>query len=165
MERTGVCMGCHQNMADEAFWNDQVIAKFGEVMSDEEHIDVMNEVIQASVAAPEVGAAVPAPAPEPTAAPEAEAVPAPGVGQDALNAVEVKAVEAGLKAAEAEAKAAEAELKAAEAEARVAEVQTALAEAPEAAVSAGGNMTMWVIVAMVLGLVIGAGIVYFARQK
>jgi hypothetical protein len=168
MERTGVCMGCHQNMADEAFWNDQVIAKFGEVMSDEEHIDVMNEVIQASVAVPEAGAAAPSPPPEPTAAPEAEVAPAPApdVGQEALNAVEVKAVEAGLKAAEAEAKAAEAELKAAEAEARVADVQIALAEAPEAAaVSTGGNMTMWVIVAMVLGLVVGAGIVYFARQK
>jgi len=49
MERTGVCMGCHQNMADEAFWTDKVIAKFGTVISNDDHIRVMNEIIQEAV--------------------------------------------------------------------------------------------------------------------
>ncbi|MDM8519695.1 hypothetical protein QUF64_06590 [Anaerolineales bacterium HSG6] len=49
MERTGACMGCHQNMADSAFWTDKVIAKFGTVMSNDEHIDVMNQIIQEAV--------------------------------------------------------------------------------------------------------------------
>ncbi|OQY26562.1 MAG: hypothetical protein B6243_14025 [Anaerolineaceae bacterium 4572_5.2] len=60
MERTGVCMGCHQNMADEAFWTDQVIANFGEAMSNEDHINTMNEVINTAAAAPSEGAAAPA---------------------------------------------------------------------------------------------------------
>ena len=57
MERTGVCMGCHQNMADETFWTDQVIAKFGRAMNDAEHIEMMNSVIQAAVASPAQAAA------------------------------------------------------------------------------------------------------------
>ena len=49
MERTGVCMGCHQNMADESFWTEEVIAQYGEVMSNDEHINTMNQVIQDAV--------------------------------------------------------------------------------------------------------------------
>ena len=49
MQRTGVCMGCHQNMADPAFWTDQVIAKYGQVMSDDEHINMMNQLINDAV--------------------------------------------------------------------------------------------------------------------
>lgn len=45
MERTGVCMGCHQNMARADFWTDEVVGKFGVVVSDDEHIDTMNEVL------------------------------------------------------------------------------------------------------------------------
>lgn len=52
MERTGVCMGCHQNMVDETFWNDKVIATFGEAISNDDHINAMNEVIQNSVGEP-----------------------------------------------------------------------------------------------------------------
>jgi hypothetical protein len=51
MERTGVCMGCHQNMADTTFWTEEVIGKYGRVLSDEEHIDHMNEIIQEAVTA------------------------------------------------------------------------------------------------------------------
>jgi hypothetical protein len=51
MERTGVCMGCHQNMADLTFWTDGVIAKYGEVFSNDEHIDTMNQLILDAVAA------------------------------------------------------------------------------------------------------------------
>ncbi len=49
MERTGVCMGCHQNMADTEFWTDTVVARFGQAISNEEHIDTMNQVIQEAV--------------------------------------------------------------------------------------------------------------------
>ena len=51
MERTGVCMGCHQNMADTSFWNDQVVAKYGRIISDDEHIEHMNEILQEAVLA------------------------------------------------------------------------------------------------------------------
>jgi len=50
MERVGVCMGCHQNMADTAFWTDQVIATYGRVKSDEEHIRMMNQLVHDAVA-------------------------------------------------------------------------------------------------------------------
>ncbi len=143
MKRTGVCMGCHQNMADTAFWTDKVIAKFGRVMSDEEHINVMNEVIQAAVAEPE----------------------AMGPSQEELAAAEAKAAEAEAKAATAEAKAATAEAALAEAQAAApTEAPAAEAPAPEAPVTTGGGMTLWVIVALVLGLLVGGGAVYFARQ-
>ncbi len=49
MQRTGVCMGCHQNMADPSFWTDQVVAKYGRVMSDDEHINMMNQLIHDAV--------------------------------------------------------------------------------------------------------------------
>lgn len=74
MERTGVCMGCHQNMADESFWNDKVIAKFGTVMADSEHIDVMNKVIQAAVESPAEASSAKAPAAADTATPAAASV-------------------------------------------------------------------------------------------
>ncbi len=51
MERTGVCMGCHQNMADTTFWTDQVVAKYGRIISDEAHIEHMNEILQEAVTA------------------------------------------------------------------------------------------------------------------
>ena len=38
-------MGCHQNMARADFWTDEVVGKFGVVVSDDEHIDTMNEVL------------------------------------------------------------------------------------------------------------------------
>jgi hypothetical protein len=179
MERTGVCMGCHQNMADPTFWNDKVIAKFGTVMSNEEHINAMNEVIQESVADPAQGAvAAPEPAQEVAAAEpvqeqEEVAMAAPSAE------VEVKLAETEARIAEAEALAAEAQARAAEAEARIAEVQVATpAEVPaapvapvaevhaeEVAAATASSMTMWVIVALILGLVVGGGAVYFGRRN
>jgi hypothetical protein len=50
MERTGACMGCHQNMADTTFWTEEVIAKYGRILSDDEHIEHMNEILQEAVA-------------------------------------------------------------------------------------------------------------------
>jgi hypothetical protein len=64
VERVGVCMGCHQNMSDPDFWDDNVIAKYGRVATTDEHIEAMDQVIQDAVGAPE--------APEPAAEPEAE---------------------------------------------------------------------------------------------
>ena len=172
VERTGACMGCHQNMADASFWTDQVIAKFGTVMSDDEHINVMNEVIQSAVVEP---AAMVAP----------ENAGQTDAGADAADA-EALLAEANAKVSETEAKLAEAEAKAASAEAELAEtkiqaeeaeVEAATAEAAAAEAGAGtetseaapipasGNVTVWVIVALVLGLVMGGGAVFFARQK
>ena len=49
MERIGVCMGCHQNMTDPAFWTDQVVATYGKVVTNEEHIQLMNQLIHDAV--------------------------------------------------------------------------------------------------------------------
>ncbi|MCD4684430.1 MAG: cytochrome C [Anaerolineae bacterium] len=49
MERTGVCMGCHQNMIDETFWTDQVIAQYGEIITNDAHIEMMNQAIHDAV--------------------------------------------------------------------------------------------------------------------
>jgi len=173
MERTGVCMGCHQNMADPTFWTDQVIAKFGRVVNDQEHIDVMNQVIQAAVAGN----------PQSEAAPES----APAANADAIATLEAQLSEAQAKLTEAEAKAAEAEAKASEAETKAAEIGAkateVAAKATEAAASApepaapestdaesvaapsAGTVTTWVLVALVLGILVGGGAVYFGRQK
>jgi hypothetical protein len=45
MERTGVCMGCHRNMATPTFWDQKVIAKYGVVVTDDEHINMMDTVL------------------------------------------------------------------------------------------------------------------------
>ncbi len=49
MERIGVCMGCHQNMADPEFWTDQVVATYGEVFTNEEHLNLINQLIHDAV--------------------------------------------------------------------------------------------------------------------
>ena len=49
MERVGVCMGCHQNMVDPAFWTDEVIATYGQIVSNEDHIQLMNQLIHDAV--------------------------------------------------------------------------------------------------------------------
>lgn len=51
MERTDVCMGCHQNMVDETFWTKSVIAKYGRMLTNDEHIEHMNEMLQDAVSA------------------------------------------------------------------------------------------------------------------
>ncbi len=148
MERTGVCMGCHQNMADATFWNDKVIAKFGKVMNDEQHINVMNEVIQSAVA-------------EPVAQEGAG-----GPSQADLDAAQAQLANAEAKVATAEAQAADAASKAATAESAMSAAQAAptAEHAAEAPAPSAGSMTLWVLVALVLGLVVGGGAVFFARQ-
>ncbi|WP_434051626.1 MAG: hypothetical protein RDA78_20390 [Roseibium sp.] len=44
MERTGLCMGCHQNMTDEDLWNKVNSPAF---LSNEEHQDVMDQAVHA----------------------------------------------------------------------------------------------------------------------
>ena len=149
MERTGVCMGCHQNMADATFWNDKVIAKFGKVMNDEQHINVMNQVIQSAVAEPE---AAPAPA-----APD-------GPTQEELDQANQKLAEAEASAATAEAQAAAAESKAATAEAALEAAPESGAGEAESAAPANQSVIIWIIAAMVLGLAIGGGAVFFANR-
>jgi len=131
VERTGVCMGCHQNMADPEFWDDKVVAKFGTVATTDEHVVAMNEVLNESVASPDM------------------AGESSGASEDELMAAEEQ-----VKVAEADA---------AEAEARAEEAESALADA-EAPVQ-GGSMSVWTILALVLGLVVGAGSIWFLRRK
>jgi len=45
MTRTGACLGCHQNMADPSFWTDQVVAQYGVIMTNDDHIEHMNELL------------------------------------------------------------------------------------------------------------------------
>ena len=44
MERTGLCMGCHQNMTDEDLWNKVNSPAF---LNNEEHQEVMDEAVHA----------------------------------------------------------------------------------------------------------------------
>jgi len=76
MERVGVCMGCHQNMADDSFWTDQVVAAYGKIVTNDDHIEMMNQLVHDAVenktAAPAADEpAAQAPAEEPTAGPSA----------------------------------------------------------------------------------------------
>ena len=38
-------MGCHRNMATPTFWDQKVIAKYGVVVTDDEHINMMDTVL------------------------------------------------------------------------------------------------------------------------
>ncbi len=74
MERVGVCMGCHQNMADDSFWTDQVVAAYGKIVTNDDHIEMMNQLVHDAVenktAAPAADEpAAQAPAEEPAAGP------------------------------------------------------------------------------------------------
>ena len=174
-ERTGVCMGCHQNMADEAFWTDQVIATFGQAISNDDHIEAMNAVIRASVGVSETLA------PQGAASEKESQAVALASGKEASTEVnagaseeaEVRIIDAEAKAAEAAARASEAESKAAEAESLAEEVQKKLAEseaalaesqAGEAVQPVTASISMWVVIALILGLVTGSGAVFFGKQ-
>jgi hypothetical protein len=50
MERIGLCMGCHQNMDKPDFWADLVVANYGEILSNDDHIEHMEHVLQDAVA-------------------------------------------------------------------------------------------------------------------
>ena len=44
MERTGLCMGCHQNMTNEELWNKVNSPAF---LNNEEHQEVMDQAVHA----------------------------------------------------------------------------------------------------------------------
>jgi len=48
MERTGVCMGCHKEMTNDALWNKVNTEK---VLNDQEHIQHMNQLLKEAAAA------------------------------------------------------------------------------------------------------------------
>ncbi len=156
MERTGVCMGCHQNMADAGFWTDKVVANFGRAMNDDQHIDIMNQVIQKSVAEAAAPADMPA-----------------GPTQEELDQANQKAADAEAALADAESKAATAESMAADAESKAATAEAALSQAetgttaeaaPAEPAPASQSIVIWVLAALVLGLAIGGGTVFFANR-
>ncbi len=143
MERTGVCMGCHTNMADAAFWNEQVIAKYGEIASNDDHINMMNQLLQDAVAGPEVIEA-----------------PAADNGSDEALAAAQEQVQ-GLESELAESQAA-----LTDAQAELANAEATVEAMPEAAPTeeAGGGNTLYVILALIGGLLVGAGGM-FAMKK
>ena len=49
IERIGVCLGCHQNMADRALWDEQIIAKYGSALTTEQHLEIINQMIRENV--------------------------------------------------------------------------------------------------------------------
>ena len=114
VERTGVCMGCHQNMASPEFWKDGVVVKYGQVASTDEHIDAMNQVILDAIAAdgkvqiPErpsnedLAEAVRAAANAKATAREGEQALAAAQDEIAAAQADTEAVEAGLDATKAE---------------------------------------------------------------
>ncbi len=65
VERTGLCMGCHRNMADDAYWTGQVVAKYGRMLTDDEHVEHMDHLLREATAAGEPAADEPEAAPVP----------------------------------------------------------------------------------------------------
>ena len=49
MEIIGGCIGCHQNMADRVFWDEQIIAKYGSAQTAEQHMEIINQMIRENV--------------------------------------------------------------------------------------------------------------------
>jgi len=126
-ERVGVCMGCHQNMADATFWTDQVIAIYGQISANDDHIKAMNQLIQDAVAG--VAAA------------------------EDLSEAQAQVQSLQAEVAQTKAKLSETESKLSEAEAKLA----AIPPAP--------NTTLYVVVGLAVGLVVGAGVVFVLRRK
>lgn len=105
-------MGCHQNMADTAFWNENIIDTYGQVSANNDHIDAMTALMDDAVA-----------------------------GSAALVELDTAQTE-------------------------VQELQAQLAEAaPEAAPAPAPNLTLYVILALLGGLIVGAGGVWLAKKK
>jgi len=147
MERVGLCMGCHQNMADAAFWTDTVIAKYGKITTDQEHIDMLNQLLHDAVAAGDSEAAA--------------------KYEDAIKQLEeaqAKASEAENTAKEAEAKAqaAEMEKKNLESELEKTKAQANVEQAP--APAQGGSNWVAILIAALVGLVIGGGVAYVLKK-
>ncbi len=141
MERVGVCMGCHQNMADTAFWTDQVIATYGRIISNDEHIQMMNQLVRDAVE-----------------------------GKAAIAQVEeaqskIQAMQSQIEEAKAQAEAAKKQVQNLESELAKAKEEAAKpAPTPEAAPAAGPS-PLYLIIALVVGLLIGGGVVLATRKK
>ena len=140
MERVGVCMGCHQNMADPDFWTDQVIATYGRVKTDEEHIKVMNQLVHDAVAGKKAIA-------------EAETAKAK------VSQLESKLAEAEMKAKKAAEEAAK-QKKAAEEKGKT----EAPAPTPTPAPESGGLPWVYILISLVAGLVVGVGVAFGLRK-
>jgi len=150
MERTYVCMGCHQNMADPSFWNEKVVAIYGRVLRDDDHIKTMNQLIHDAVEAKTAGAAPVELGPESAKKVEEAASAAQSAAETAAAAA----------TAVAEAKNLAAQAKTAAEEAASAAKQAAQAPAP-----AAPNTALYAIIALIVGLVIGGGGVYLLRRS
>jgi hypothetical protein len=147
MERVGLCMGCHQNMADTAFWTDSVIAKYGKITTNEEHIKMLNQMVHDAVAAGDSEAA----AKYEDAIKQLEEAQA--TAEEAQNAA--KEAEAKVQAAEMEKKNLEAELEKTKAQANVEQ-----APAP----AEGGSNWVAILIAALIGLVVGGGVAFVLKK-
>jgi hypothetical protein len=155
VERVGVCMGCHQNMADPAFWTDGVIARYGRVASTDEHINAMNQVILDAVAAEGTVELPAGPTEEKVAAAEASA---------AVAQAEVQAAKAELDAAKEETASARREASAAQATAAAA-VEAAEAPRPASPITAVAVIVAIVAVVFAGAVAVAAGMVKLAPRK
>ncbi len=155
MERTGVCMGCHTNMADSEFWTDAVVAKYGEIVSNDDHIDLMNQLLQDAVNGGDADELAAATAELMAAQEEIATLTADAAGNDD----EVQSLEAELAAAEAARDKAESEL--ANAEATV----ESMPEESGAAEQSGGGNSLYVILALIGGALIGAGGMFMSKKE
>jgi len=154
MERVGLCMGCHQNMADAAFWTDSVIAKYGKIGSNADHIAMLNQMVHDAVSAGDSEAA----------AKYEDAIKQLEAAQAAAKEAEAKAsdAEAAAKEAEAKVQAAETEKKNLEAELEKAKAQANVEQAP--APAGGGSNWVAILIAALVGLIVGGGVAYVLKK-
>jgi len=141
MERVGICMGCHQNMADTAFWTDQVIATYGRIVSDDEHIQMMNRLVHDAVE-----------------------------GKAAIAQVEeaqskVQTMQSQLEEAKAQAEAAKKQVQDLESELAKAKEEAAKPAPTPAPAPAAGPSPLYLVIALIVGLIIGGGVVLATRKK
>ncbi len=153
MERTGVCMGCHTNMDDSDFWTEQVVAKYGEIVSNDDHINLMNQLLQDAVGGGEDLAT--ATSELMAAQDEIASLTADAAGVDE----QVQGLEADL--AEAETARDEAESSLANAEATV----ESMPETAETTTDSGSGSTLYLIMALIGGLLVGAGGMFMMKKS
>lgn len=140
MERVGVCMGCHQNMADSAFWTDKVIAEYGKIVSNEDHINMLNSVVHDAVQGKVAVAKV--------AETESQAKEALARAEDA----------------ELKAKAAQEELLTAKEELSKVKAEAESKSGTETPAPTGNNLSV-MLLALVVGLIVGAGVMFLFRRS
>ena len=165
MERTGVCMGCHQNMADSSFWTDQVIAKYGEIISNDDHINVMNQIVRDAVGGGEVEAQLSTELADAQAQiAELESAVTEAEGSSQTIESDLAAAEAKLAAAETELADTKSSLENSQADVANAEATTEAVTSNAAAESSGGG-SAGVIIALLGGLLVGAGGMFAMKKK